>query len=89
MSTSTTDARATGPAAPDTSPPLSCREYFLAKVTRDGRSLEHVPESYRADGEVVLAAVTQYGRALRYAADSCKADVAVVLAAVTQNGMAL
>jgi predicted RNA-binding protein (virulence factor B family) len=62
--------------------PDSKREGILKTVTADGMALGHLPETLRADKEIVLAAVKQNGDALTFAASSVAGDMEVVCAAV-------
>jgi len=69
----------------------STREAILKTVSGDGLALEHVPEIFRSDHDIVLAAVKQNGDALTFAAPAVAQDMEVVCAAVTSkwtNGQA-
>ncbi len=67
----------------------SIRNWFLAKVSKDGMHLRYASAELRADREVVLAAVGQTLWAFEYAAAALKADKEVVFVAVRQNSGAL
>ena len=63
------------------------RQQALSAVQYNGDALQFVPESLKADYDIVLAAVTQnYGQALQWAHEDLKKDRAIVLAAVKQDG---
>ncbi|CAJ1422792.1 unnamed protein product [Effrenium voratum] len=58
-------------------------------VRRNSALLQHLPQEFRADRDVVMAAVEGDPLALAHADASIKADRDVVFAAVTKDGMAL
>ena len=67
----------------------SIKNWFLAAVRENVSAFSYIPDTLRAEREVVLAAVSQDGRILQFAAPELRADKEVVLAAVRQSGSAL
>mmetsp|Transcript_49137 Transcript_49137/g.117044 ORF Transcript_49137/g.117044 Transcript_49137/m.117044 type:complete len:282 (-) Transcript_49137:183-1028(-) len=61
------------------------KDAAVQRVSENGRALEHLPQEWRADRDVVLAAVTRFPAALVFASDSLRADKEVVLRAVTKH----
>lgn len=64
------------------------KEFILAAVTNDGKSLEFASDRLMNDVEVILVAVTNYGEVLKIVPHNLK-NKDVVLAAITKNGIAL
>ena len=58
-------------------------------VQADGLLLEHAPENYKADDNIVLKAVHQNGLALQIADESLHSNRNIAFTAAQQNGLAL
>ena len=63
----------------------SNREFVLARVTKNGKELEHASPNLRNDFGVVMAAVQSCGAALKYASASLQDNVYCALAAARHS----
>jgi hypothetical protein len=67
----------------------SNREFVLAELKKNGKSLEYAHDDFKNDREIVLVAVKRHGYALQFASDDLKKDKEIVLTAVIGSNHAL
>lgn len=65
------------------------REMCLLAVTQSGWALEHLPDSFKDDEEIVFMAVNDAGVALQYASDRLRGDEKIVESALANDADAI
>ena len=69
--------------------PSESFRYWLARVEKNGLDLQHAPNKYQGNKQIVMAAVKECGWALEHSSLELKNDKDVVVVAVSKSGSVL